>query len=307
MNEKTRETVWRDTMDIDKQILMESGTNELEILVFTITEEQYGINIAKVREVITIPNLVKPPLAHPFIQGVFNLREKIVPVINLRRVLGYEGEECQTTERVIITEFHKLWFGFIVDTVSNIYRISWEDIEPPSDEYNSDLLTGIAHIQEKLVLMLDVERITQSISTNIAALEEKTTDSEIIDRRASKKIVVAEDSNTIRNIIYNTLINGGYKQLEICRNGEEAWEKIQNDPTIDLIITDIEMPRLDGLRLTKLVKSDEKYKHIPVIIFSSIISEDNKNKGEAVGANEQISKPELKLLVEMADKYLIAA
>lgn len=295
-------------MDIKKEILMESGTNELEILVFSVKEEQYGINIAKVREVISIPELVKPPLAHPFIQGVFNLRDKIVPVINLRRVLGYEGGECETTERVIITEFHQLWFGFVVDTVSNIYRISWQDIEPPTDEYNSDMLTGIAHVQEKLVLMLDVERITQSISSNIIALEENAADDkELIDQRANKKIVVAEDSNIIRNIIYNTLINGGYKQLVICRNGEEAWEKIQNDPAIDLLITDIEMPRIDGLHLTKLVKSDDKYKHIPVIIFSSIISEDNLNKGNAVGADEQISKPELKRLVEMADKYLVVA
>lgn len=291
-------------MDIDKQILMESGTNELEVLVFTVKDEQYGINIAKVREVISIPNLVKPPLAHPFIQGVFNLREKIVPVINLRRVLGYNEFDLKSTDRVIITEFHLLWFGFVVDTVSNIYRISWKDIEPPTEECNSEMLTGIAHIQDKLVLMLDVEKITQSISPTTTSLAGESTTETIANLRAQKRLIVAEDSHAIRNMICSTLNSGGYTQLEICQNGEEAWEKIQSDSTIDLIITDIEMPRLDGLRLTKLVKSDAKYSRLPVIIFSSIISEDNRNKGDAVGADEQISKPELRKLVDTVDRFL---
>jgi len=112
-------------MDVKQHILMESGTNELEVLVFSVGEELFGINIAKVREVITIPELIKPPLVHPFIQGVFNLRDKIVPVINLRRVLGYGETELKPSDRIIISEFHLLWFGFVVNTVSNIYRISW--------------------------------------------------------------------------------------------------------------------------------------------------------------------------------------
>ncbi len=291
-------------MDVKQHILMESGTNELEVLVFSVGEEQFGINIAKVREVITIPELIKPPLVHPFIQGVFNLRDKIVPVINLRRVLGYEETEMKPSDRIIITEFHLLWFGFVVNTVSNIYRISWQDIEPPTEEYNCDIMTGVAHVQEKLVLMLDVEKITQTISPSIMEAEIDSGDASLRQARSEKKIIVAEDSNAIRNMICNTLIEDGYKKLEICRNGEEAWNKIQKDSSIDLVITDIEMPRLDGLHLTKLIKSDDNLRQIPVIIFSSIISADNRNKGDAVGADEQISKPELNKLVATVDRFL---
>ncbi len=291
-------------MEIEKQILMESGTNELEVLVFAIKEEQYGINIAKVREVITVPDLVSPPLAHKFIQGVFNLRGKIVPVINLRRVLGYEPNSQTTLDRIIITEFHQKWFGFVVDRVSNIYRISWKDIDPPSSEYNSDMLTGIAHVQESLVLMLDVEKITQSISPHIQLADQKDTDKDKFSQRSAKCLLVAEDSNAIREMICHSLQSGGYTQLDICRDGQEAWDKIQEHAAIDLIITDIEMPRIDGLHLTKLVKSNDKFRHIPVIIFSSIISTDNRNKGDAVGADEQISKPELVKLVDTVDRFL---
>jgi two-component system, chemotaxis family, chemotaxis protein CheV len=166
------------------------------------------------------------------------------------------------------------------------------------------MLTGIAHIQENLVLMLDVEKITQAISPTTTILSGEGLTVGVVDQRSHKRLIVAEDSSAIRSMICNTLSSGGYTQLEICQNGEEAWEKIQSDSSIDLIITDIEMPRLDGLRLTKLVKSDAKYSRLPVIIFSSIISDDNRNKGDAVGADEQISKPELRKLVTTVDKFL---
>ncbi len=291
-------------MNIEKEILMESGTNELEVLVFGIESEKYGINIAKVREIIRIQHLTLPPQTHPMIEGVLNLREHIIPIISLFRALGYKDREEDQSSRIIVTEFHKQWFGFIVDTVSNIYRISWSDIEPPTEHHQCTCLTGIAHVEDQLVLMLDVEKITQEIAPHMIETSEEELPEELALIRGSKRILIAEDSSVIRSLIEGTLSNGGYNSVLICNDGEEAWNHLQSNESIDIVISDIEMPRLDGLRLTKLIKSDIELKETPVIIFSSIITEDNRNKGDAVGADCQIAKPDLDKLVSTLDQFL---
>jgi two-component system, chemotaxis family, chemotaxis protein CheV len=291
-------------MNIEKEILMESGTNELEVLVFGIEKEKYGINIAKVREIIRLQELTLPPQAHPTIEGILNLREHIIPIISLYRALDYKARENDHSSRIIVTEFHKQWFGFIVDEVSNIYRISWSDIEPPTEHHKCTSLTGIAHVEDQLVLMLDVEKITQEIAPHIIDASDQELSEELASMRGSKNILIAEDSGMMRSLIHDTLSLGGYTSILTCNNGEEAWDALQGDASIDLVISDIEMPRIDGLRLTKLIKSDAELKETPVVIFSSIITEDNQKKGEAVGADFQIAKPDLDKLVTTLDSFL---
>jgi len=292
-------------MDVKEQILMEAGTNELEILVFNVGEEKFGINVAKIREVIRLPKITYPPNTHPLIEGVMNLRNFIIPVVNLRRALGYPSRKTQESDRVIVSEFHKQWFGFIVDSVQTISRISWKDIDPPpvSHQYANNL-TGIAHVDEGLVLMLDVETITQVLIPMNHQADDRQSNDDLAKQRGMKRILTADDSGMIRTVVNDKLKEAGYTNVTVTINGEEAWDALQRDRGFDLVITDIEMPRIDGLHLTKLIKADAEFKKIPVIIFSSIISEDNRNKGEAVGADYQIAKPELHLLVGTVDRFL---
>ncbi|MEW6235076.1 MAG: chemotaxis protein [Candidatus Omnitrophota bacterium] len=292
-------------MDVKEQILMEAGTNELEILVFNVGEEKFGINVAKIREVIRLPKITYPPNTHPLIEGVMNLRNFIIPVINLRRALGYPSRKTQESDRVIVSEFHKQWFGFIVDSVQTICRISWKDIDPPPVAHqHANNLTGIAHVEEELVLMLDVETITQVLIPMKSQAEETHSSGDLIKKRGMKRILTADDSGMIRTVVNEKLQEAGYTNVTITINGEEAWDALQRDRGFDVVITDIEMPRIDGLHLTKLIKAEADFKKIPVIIFSSIISEDNRNKGEAVGADCQITKPDLPLLVGTVDRLL---
>jgi two-component system, chemotaxis family, chemotaxis protein CheV len=288
-----------------QEILMEAGTNELEILVFGIGNERFGINVAKIREVVRIPIVIKPPNANPMVEGVINLREQVIPLISLRKALGYPKKDVDNKERVIISEYHKQWFGFIVDDVDTIVRLSWKSIEPPPHLHqHSKALTGVAHVNEKLVLMLDVETLTQPLLEGKFCGDEQEDDPRLVPLRETKKILTADDSGMIRTLVNNILTRAGYKDIAITLNGEEAWDYLQQNPHIDLVVTDIEMPQMDGLRLTKLIKTDDRLSHIPVIVFSSIISDDNRNKGEQVGADDQISKPEIERLVQTVDRLL---
>jgi two-component system chemotaxis response regulator CheV len=293
-------------MDVNHEILMEAGTNELEILIFGIGQEKFGINVAKVREVIRPQETFSPPKVHPMVDGVIHLRGQVLPLINLRRAIGYPEKEPSESDRIIIAEFHKNWFGFMVDNVSTIVRISWGNIEaPPEMHQHRQVLTGIAHYNESLILMLDVETLTQPLFAELDLVDKASElDSDIVQRRASKRILTADDSGMIRTLVKQKLNQAGYTDIIVTENGAVAWDTLEKDPTVDLVISDIEMPQLDGLHLTKLIKSDDRYKDKPVIVFSSIISEDNRNKGEQVGVDDQISKPEIERLVETVDRLL---
>ncbi|MDX9754843.1 MAG: chemotaxis protein [bacterium] len=293
----------------NKEILMEAGTNEVEILIFGIGEERFGINVAKVREVIKLPKITKPPQTNPMIEGVMNLRDHIIPLVNLRIAMEYPVKVPQDSDRVIVSEYHQQWFGFIVDNVDTIVRISWKDIEPPPQtHHHGAILTGVAHHGEELILMLDVETLTEPLVGVLRkahqAKGKSEKESSIIQQRESKRILAADDSGVIRTLVTETLKDAGYIQITVKVNGQEAWETLQQDANYALVITDIEMPQLDGLHLTKLIKTTEKTCQIPVVIFSSIISDDNRNKGDQVGADDQITKPEIDRLVQTVDRLL---
>ncbi|GLB29128.1 chemotaxis protein CheV [Lacrimispora amygdalina] len=297
----------------ETEILLESGTNEIEIMEFTIYGELYGINVAKVREIM-MSDKVKPiPHAHPAVEGIFKPRDLLLTVIDLPYYLTGNKGEKQGKDLFIITNFNKLHIAFRVHSVVGISRISWKNIQKPDDTISrgdEGVATGIAQCGTDLVTILDFEKIVADIAPETGI---QIDDINKLGKRASvaNPILIAEDSILLTKMIEAALKKAGYENLTFKNNGQEAWNylsQIRDDSDLDekvsLIITDIEMPEMDGHRLTKLVKEDKKLKHIPLVIFSSMINQELMIKGKQLGADEQLSKPEIAHLVEVIDHLL---
>ena len=294
-------------------ILLESGTNEIEIMKFTIGGNLYGINVAKVREIM-ISAPVKPmPHAHPSVEGIFKPRDTVITVVDLPKYLGEESPK-DAKDIFIVTNFNKMCIAFRVHTVDRISRISWTDISKPDKTVSGgaeSVATGIAQCGDELVTILDFERIVAEIApeTSIQISE--------VERlgprdRNEKPIWVAEDSILLSKMIGDSLRKANYVNLHMFPNGLELWEALVGLPQehnlfddVALIITDIEMPQMDGHRLTKLVTDNARFKNIPLIIFSSLISEEMRRKGRDLGADEQLTKPEIGHLVDVMDHLLL--
>ena len=303
-------------MNKGKGILLESGTNELEIVEFTVGNAQFGINVIKVREIVELMPVFKIPNAHPCIEGIVKLRDSIMKVVDLAKALNYEPSPKPEGDKLIVAEFNQLKVAFRVHGVSRIHRISWEQIEQPSDIYQVDASTtiGIVKMEERIILLLDYEKIVAEISPQSAVISGSLRELSARDR-SDKNILVVDDSSTLRSFLKQILTEAGYTNLSYHNNGSLAWEYLDSLASekgeqlfeeIQLVITDIEMPKMDGHHLTKRIKEHPVLSKLPVIIFSSLITEDLIHKGEAVGADAQISKPQYLDLVKTVD-MLIAA
>ena len=292
----------------NSRILLESGTNEIEIMKFTIGGNLYGINVAKVREIM-ISEPVKPmPHAHPAVEGIFKPRDAVLTVVDLPRYLGEESEK-NPKDIFIITNFNKMFIAFRVHTVDRISRISWTDIQKPDKTVSGGaegVATGIAQCDGELVTILDFERIVAEIAPE-TSIQMSEVESLGPRDRNDKPIWVAEDSILLSKMIGDSLRKANYVNLQMFSDGRELWEALSALPEgnlekqVALIITDIEMPQMDGHRLTKLVKDSPRFKNIPLIIFSSLISEEMRIKGRQLGADEQLTKPEIGHLVDVMD------
>lgn len=296
---------------MDTNILLESGTNELEVLEFTLGDNHYGINVAKIREILQYMPVTPVPNTHPSVEGIFMPRDTMITVINLKNCLNLP----QTDEKglFIITNFNKLNVAFHVDQVIGIHRVSWENIIKPDETLTGEqgsTATGVIKMDDRLIVILDFEAIVASISPETGLRVNDIDEMEARDR-SDATILIAEDSALLSKLITECLKKSGYTNLIVEENGQEAWDVIKDmqakgDITkhLDCIITDIEMPLMDGHRLTKLVKSDTELRDIPVIIFSSLVNEEMRKKGEQLGADAQLTKPEIGKLVEAIDKLL---
>ena len=296
---------------MDTNILLESGTNELEVLEFTLGDNHYGINVAKIREILQYMPVTPVPNTHPSVEGIFMPRDTMITVINLKNCLNLP----QTDEKglFIITNFNKLNVAFHVDQVIGIHRVSWENIIKPDETLTGEqgsTATGVIKMDDRLIVILDFEAIVASISPQTGLRVNDIDEMEARDR-SDATILIAEDSALLSKLITECLKKSGYTNLIVEENGQEAWDVIKamqakGDITkhLDCIITDIEMPLMDGHRLTKLVKSDAELRDIPVIIFSSLVNEEMRKKGEQLGADAQLTKPEIGKLVEAIDKLI---
>lgn len=291
------------------EILLESGTNELEVLEFNVGEACLGINVIKVREVINLIPATRVPESHRYIEGLINLRAETIPLVNLIEYLQYPSEVNMEKDKIIVTEFNQAKTGFHVNGVVCIHRVSWEQIhKPPDITQSGGYITGIIKTGEgKIILLLDFEKIMFDIDPSVVDKNLAPGNREDIIA-SDKNVVIVEDSPTLRKILTDYLPEIGYKNLKIFENGALAWEYLEGRADennskireeIEFVITDIEMPQMDGLHLTRKIKEHHELKNLPVIIFSSLITDDLRHKGYSVGVDAQVSKPHFRDLARI--------
>ncbi|MCM1386291.1 MAG: chemotaxis protein [Bacillus sp. (in: Bacteria)] len=297
---------------MDTKILLENGTNELEVLEFKLDGNAYGINVAKIKEIITYMDVTPVPNAHPSIEGIFMPRDTMITAIDLKNCL--QRGVSQAGGLFIITNFNQLDVAFHVDSVVGIHRVSWKDIIKPDSTVSSTeegISTGIIKLDGRLIIILDFEKIMTDINPE-TGLKMAEID-ELGERgRYDVPILIAEDSPLLNKLIVDSLHKAGYTNLIHTENGQQAYDVILDckregtlNEHVQCVITDIEMPIMDGHRLTKLIKEDDETKDIPVVIFSSLVNDEMKRKGEALGADAQLSKPEIANLVRVVDGLVL--
>ncbi|MBD7913402.1 MULTISPECIES: chemotaxis protein [Clostridium] len=298
---------------MNNNILLESGTGELEVIEFIANGTHYAINVVKVKEVIEMPasGLTTLPDPKPEIAGLILCRNEILTLIDLKYILT-KRNAGKLGKKVIVCEFNKIKVAFNIDDIVAVHRIKWSDIRKPDELVEDTLSVGNILLGEKLIIMLDFEKIVTDISPNTGISEDRLVDVDYKDR-SNVKLVLADDSPLIRRLLKETLTKAGFKDLRIFDDGQQALDflnalkdKKGEDFTKDvqMVITDIEMPQLDGLTLTRKIKEDVVLSKLPVVIFSSLITDELRHKGESVKADAQLSKPEIEELVETIDKLL---
>ncbi|NOJ24489.1 chemotaxis protein [Vibrio coralliilyticus] len=315
-------------------ILTESGTNELEIIEFHLVKQMpdgskktcyYGINVAKVREVIQVPETTDYPNAQPHMVGVFSSRDILTPLVDLAGWLGVPTSKDLEKKFVIVTDFNRMTNGFLIDSISRIHRISWNDVESPSqflEAGEQDCVVAVVRKDGNLIMILDFEKIIADINPELSMEKydvkvDKSVDlnQKMVAKRNAKTVMVVDDSAFIRSLIQDTLSSAGYNIIA-CKDGGEAHEKLMEiaevakkeeipvTELVDAVVTDVEMPRMDGMHLVKRLRDSEAYNELPIVMFSSLMSDDNRAKALALGANDTITKPEIGRMVAMMDQYI---
>ncbi|MBD3106915.1 chemotaxis protein CheV [Bacillus sp. AGMB 02131] len=297
-----------------KGILLESGTNELEIVEFGVGNNHFGINVIKVKEIINPVPITVVPQSHKNVEGIIELRGEVLPVVNVAAALDFPPSENPAQDKFIVAEFNKQKIVFHVHSVTQIHRISWERIEKPSEMYQGreSQIIGVIKLNGDMILLLDFEKMVVEINPE-SGISVQQVQKLGKRERSEKRIVVAEDSPLLRKLLNDTLTEAGYQYVEFFENGKEALDYLESivssgrklDEQVQLIVTDIEMPQMDGHHLTKRVKESKDFGKLPVIIFSSLITEDLKHKGQMVGANAQVSKPEIAELIMLIDQHIL--
>ena len=308
---------------VEKRVL-KTGTNEMELVDFRIFKQVkekvyegiYGVNVAKVREIIKIPKLTELPGAPEYIEGIFDLRGVVIPVVNLARWMGIKTpEENKGQERVIIAEFSKILVGFIVSEAKRIRRISWADIEPATFSGTSSdgaldrsKVTGVTKIEnDDVLLILDFESIVKDLGLYQPTIET----SETIEKFTGKAMVI-DDSLTARKIVKDTLIKMGLSVIE-ATDGSEALEKLDElydnygdglSKELRIIVSDVEMPKMDGFHFAAKVKDDPRFKAIPIVFNSSISDHFSDTRGKEAGGEGYLVKFDANVFVPEIAKVI---
>ena len=302
-----------------KREMLRVDSNEMELVDFRIYKKMpdgkiyegiYGINVAKVREIIKMPELTELPGAGEFIEGIFDLRGVVVPVINLSKWMGLQTpteEEMKIAPRVIITEFNNVLIGFVVHDAKRIRRISWKDIEPATfsashGTIDKSKITGITRIENnEILLILDLESIVEEVG-----LYNPTLDSEFEVEQFSGTVLILDDSATARKIEKEALKKMGFDVVEAI-DGEEGLKKLDELYTLykdgvkeklKLILSDVEMPVMDGFHFAARVKDDPRFEGIPIVFSSSISDAFSEARGKEAGGEEYLVKFDANVFVE---------
>jgi two-component system chemotaxis response regulator CheV len=289
--------------------ILKVGSNEMELVDFRIFKREgdaiyegiYGVNVAKVREIIRYPKLTELPGVPPFVEGIFDLRGVVIPVVNLAKWMGVESsEEMDKHARVIIAEFNNILIGFVVHEAKRIRRINWKDIEPASFVSNQGGLdgskvTGVTRIEDDAVLLiLDLEGVVQELGL----FQPSSGTLEAGKYNFSGYVLLLDDSGTARRIIKDALEQMGFDVIEATdgeqgiRILEDMYEKHGDTlaSKLRLIASDIEMPLMDGFHFAAKVKSDSRFKMIPVVFNSSISDHFSESRGKEAGGEAYLVK-----------------
>ena len=286
-----------------------AGNNKFELLLFRLGEapgsgqrELFGINVFKVREVLVMPEITELANAHAHLMGVANIRGQIIPVINLPAVLGCKPSKGLSI--LMVTEFGRTVQAFAVEDVREIVRLEWDQVLPAENSHAGALITGIARLDganatTRLAQVLDVEQILKTVMPVTTEEINRDVVGPVLTLPAGSCILVADDSAVARSVIELGLKAMGLPYI-MTRTGKEAWERLQS--TVDnkgqavgtdriaVVLTDLEMPEMDGFTLTRLVKQDPRFRAIPVVIHSSLTGSTNENHVKAVGADAYVAK-----------------
>lgn len=308
-----------------KNTLLDVNSNELELIEFYIDEVQsdgssyrgyYGMNVAKVIEIIRQPEVTGMPSKHHVAAlGTFNLRGRVLPLVDLAAWLGKKMVRNDAL-KVIVSEYSGVVTAFLVSGVTRIHRMSWSQVEPPSkhvQSYSEQSVTGVVRIDDRILFILDMEQLIAAMNPNldmnlmVDRMEEQ--DGAKVEDADQFHILVADDSLSIRTIITRTLERAGYRVTK-ASSGKEAWDILEDlrrqstdtgvplHSLLDVVISDIEMPEMDGHALTRKIKGDPVLKQLPVVLFSSLITDTMRQRGREAGADYQISKPDLSNLTK---------
>jgi two-component system chemotaxis response regulator CheV len=317
-------------MDIraKQEILLESGTNEMEIIEFYLDRQSFGINVQKLKEIIPYDEkqLTAIPESAEAMLGTLLLRGSSIPLIDLKKQLAHRSPaelDAGVRRVVLVCEFNNRTNGFLIDGVNQIHRVNWSDVQPMApfiDQYRPRF-TGSINIDGREILIVDLEHIVSEFDADAALSYECEVGEpghlgQVQDRRRQAKLLLAEDSSLIRAGIERVLKTAGYENLRTFVDGEVCYREIMRlkglaetagsgmRTYLDLLITDIEMPKMDGLTLCRRVKSDPLLKDVKVVLFSSLINEQMAAKCDSVGADGYATKPEIPKLVGMMDRFL---
>ncbi len=299
-----------------------AGSNKLEMLLFSLgtdertgREETFGINVFKVREVMRIPPITHAPEMPPSVEGMVSLRGVLVPVVDLIKYVGVQNSS--PPQIMIVTEYNGHTQGFLVENVDTILRIDWSSMKVPPEMLTAQmggLITAVTELKDgRIVMMMDVEKILADTSnyvdeSSIATLQPIPV--------SGKTIFFTDDSVVARNQIEKALAALNINGIS-ATNGKEAWSELQKiahraevlgqkvTDFIQLILTDVEMPEMDGYVLTRHIKSDPRFSGIPVLMHSSLSSDANQQLGRSVGVDEYVPKFEPHKLAEVLSRLLV--
>ena len=298
---------------MNQSVLLDVGTGEVEVIVFLVNNHRYCVNVLKAREIIQLTDIRSSTDGNKSILGITNVRDKVMTVIDLSYILDKQQTETVQGKMALVCEFNRKQVMFAVDSIEGIYRVKWSDITKPDPLLKGGLSVGNILTDNGILLLLDFEKIITDISKEENPYEKSKSEIVLKAERATKRIYMADDSKTIRTLLKEVLTSAGYKDIHTFDNGQELIDALMQiketkgkDYTeeVDLVITDIEMPILDGHSVTRRIKEDPILAQLPVIIFSSLITDDLYHKGETVGANCQISKPSIHELVDAVDSLV---
>lgn len=298
---------------MNQSVLLEAGTGEVEVIVFLVNDQRYCVNVLKTKEIIQLSDVRPSTDQNKSILGITNVRDQVMTVIDLSYILDKKENESVEKKMALVCEFNRKKVMFAVDNIEGILRVKWSDITKPDPLLKGGLSVGNILTDKGILLMLDFEKIITDIIKEENPYEKSKSEIVLRAERATKKIYMADDSKTIRTLLKEVLTAAGYKDIHAFDNGKEVLDALvqlkerkgaEYKEEVDLLITDIEMPILDGHTVTRRLKEDPILSTLPIIIFSSLITEDLYHKGESVGADCQISKPSIHELVDAVDSLV---